>query len=91
MRIESGKNHAIVVLLVRGDLAASSRLFSFENLLDNFHSSGIKLSLMTALWANIVLRLFPNPVVVNGRLVLVGDGLKVGKEGKKNAAFDPGL
>ncbi|MEJ2443084.1 MAG: hypothetical protein P8Y42_06430 [Exilibacterium sp.] len=44
----------------------------YQNLLDNFHSPGINLSLMTALWAKIVLRLFPNPVVVNGRLVLVG-------------------
>ncbi len=58
----------------------------YQNLLDNFHSPGINLSLMTALWAKIVLRLFPNPVVVNGRLVLVGDGLKVGKEGKKMPA-----
>ncbi len=58
----------------------------YQNILDNFHSPGIKLSLMTALWAKIVLRLFPNPVVVNGRLVLVGDGLKVGKEGKKMPA-----
>jgi DDE superfamily endonuclease len=30
-----------------------------------------------------VLRLFPDPLRVNGRLVLVGDGIKVAKSGKK--------
>jgi hypothetical protein len=30
-----------------------------------------------------VLRLFPSPLRVNGRLVLVGDGIKVPKRGKK--------
>ncbi len=58
----------------------------YQNLLGNFHSSGIKLSLMTTLWAKIVLRFFFNPVVVNGRLFLVGDSLKVGKGGKKMPA-----
>jgi hypothetical protein len=30
-----------------------------------------------------LLRLFPGPVRVNGRLVLVGDGIKIGMRGKK--------
>jgi hypothetical protein len=30
-----------------------------------------------------VLRLFPDPPRVNGRRVLVGDGIKVAKSGKK--------
>src|SRR4030088_2127219 len=55
-------------------------------LLDHFHSSGIKLDRLSALWAQAVLQLFPSPVQVNGRLVLVGDGIKVAKRGKKMPA-----
>jgi hypothetical protein len=55
----------------------------YRNLLGAFHSTAIKLDKMTALWVTTVLRLFPNKVKVNGRLVLVGDGIKVGKRGKK--------
>ena len=58
----------------------------YDNLLDNFHSSGIQLDCLSALWAQIVLRLFPHLVRVNGRLVLVGDGIKVAKQGKKMPA-----
>ena len=39
-----------------------------------------------ALWAQVVLRLFPQPLRVNGRLVLVGDGIKAPKRGKKMPA-----
>jgi hypothetical protein len=52
-------------------------------LLDSFHSNAIKLDQMSALWFQIVRKLFPEPVRFNGRLVLVGDGIKVSKEGKK--------
>ena len=55
----------------------------YTKLLDHFHSSGIKLDRLTALWTQAVLALFPSPVRVNGRLVLVGDGIKVPKRGKK--------
>jgi hypothetical protein len=41
---------------------------------------------MSALWAQVVLRLFPDPLRVNGRLILVGDGIKVPKCGKKMPA-----
>lgn len=58
----------------------------YDNLLDNFHSSGIKLDSMTALWAQLVLKLFPGILRVNGRLVLVGDGIKVAKQGRKMPA-----
>ena len=58
----------------------------YDNLLDNFHSSGIQLDRLSALWAQVVLRLFPHLVRVNGRLVLVGDGIKVAKQGKKMPA-----
>jgi len=58
----------------------------YRHLLDNFHSKGIKLDKMTALWTQTVVRLFARKVEVNGRLVLVGDGIKIGKRGKKMPA-----
>jgi hypothetical protein len=58
----------------------------YDRLLDHFHSAGVKLDEITALWAQVVLRLFSNPLRVNGRVVLVGDGIKVAKRGKKMPA-----
>ena len=55
----------------------------YDNLLDNFHSPGISLDGLAATWTRVVLRVFPDLVRVNGRLVLVGDGIKVAKEGRK--------
>src|SRR6202051_4124981 len=55
----------------------------YNLLLDHLHSSGIKLNRLSALWVQAVLRLFPSPMYVNGRLVLVGDGIKIPKRGKK--------
>src|SRR5271154_190898 len=58
----------------------------YTKLLDHFHSSGVKLDRLSALWAQAVLQLFPGLVSVNGRLVLVGDGIKAPKRGKKMPA-----
>jgi len=58
----------------------------YDKLLDHFHGTGVHLDKMTALWTQVVLRLFPQPLRVNGRLVLVGDGIKVPKCGKKMPA-----
>src|SRR6516162_3391010 len=58
----------------------------YTKLLDHFHSSGIELDRLSALWARAVLGLFPSPVRINGRLVLVGDGIKAPKRGKKMPA-----
>ncbi len=58
----------------------------YHHLLDNFHSKGIKLDPMTALWTQAVVPLFPHKVEVKGRFVLVGDGTKIGKRGKKMPA-----
>jgi hypothetical protein len=57
----------------------------YTKLLDHFHSSGIELDRLSALWTRAVLGLFPSPVRINGRLVLVGDGIKAPKRGKKIA------
>jgi hypothetical protein len=58
----------------------------YHHLLRNHHSQAIKLDKMSALWTQTVLRLFPRKIEVNGRLVLVGDGIKIGKHGKKMPA-----
>ncbi len=55
----------------------------YDNLLDSLHSTGVKLDTLSATWTKVVLRVFPGLVRVNGRLVLVGDGIKVGKQGRK--------
>jgi hypothetical protein len=43
----------------------------------------INLDTLCSIWAQVVLRLFASPVRVNNRLVLVGDGIKIAKRGKK--------
>jgi len=58
----------------------------YDRLLDSFHSSAIKLDVMTRLWAQVVLRHFPGVLRVGGRLVLVGDGIKIPKCGRKMPA-----
>src|ERR1700751_3937005 len=58
----------------------------YHRLLAHFHSTGVKLDRLAALWAQVVLRLFPTPLRVNGRLILVGDGIKCPKRGKKMPA-----
>jgi len=55
----------------------------YDNLLDNFHSEGIKLKQLTILWAKLILKRFPGILRINGRLVIVGDGIKIPKSGKK--------
>lgn len=55
----------------------------YDNLLDTFHSSAIKLGKLTRLWVQAVLQLFTSCLLVNKRLVLVGDGIKIPKRGKK--------
>src|SRR6202011_4463511 len=66
--------------------ALNLRTNFYNLLLDHCHSTAVKLDRLSALWAQAVLRLFPSPVSVNGRLVLVGDGIKIPKRGKKMPA-----
>ena len=40
----------------------------YHRLLENFHSPGVRLNQMSALWAQVVLRLFRNPLRVNGQI-----------------------
>jgi len=55
----------------------------YGKLIKNMHSSAVRLDELNALWTRVVLKLFPSPIRVNGRRVLVGDGIKAPKRGKK--------
>ena len=57
----------------------------YKSLLHCFHSQAIKLNKLRELWYSLVLKHF-TPLRINGRLVLVGDGIKVAKEGQKMPA-----
>src|SRR5450755_2437743 len=72
--------HLGVTSIVR---ALKLRPKCYDALLDNMHSSAVRLDELSAPWTRAVLRLFPNPLRVNGRRVLVGDGIKAPKRGKK--------
>jgi hypothetical protein len=58
----------------------------YNKLLDHFHSRAVKLDRLTTLWTQVVLRLFPQPLRINGRCVVVGDGIKAPKCGRKMPA-----
>ncbi len=72
-----------VTSIVRG-LALKPLLY--DRLLDHFHSTAVKTDALVALWTRVVLKVFPAAVRVNGRLVLVGDGIKAAKRGRKMPA-----
>jgi hypothetical protein len=57
----------------------------YRRLLYLCHSPGLAVERLQACWARLVLRLFL-PERIGGRLVLIGDGLKVAKEGRKMPA-----
>ena len=58
----------------------------YSSLLRNVHSNAVQLDELASLWAKTVMRLFPSHLQVNARRVLVGDGIKVAKRGKKMPA-----
>jgi hypothetical protein len=55
----------------------------YDRLLDFFHSSALDLDKLTGAWCALVFRLNSGILRVNGRPVLVGDGIKVAKAGRK--------
>jgi len=55
----------------------------YDRLLDFFHSPALDLDKLTRAWRALVFRLDPGILRVNGRSVLVGDGIKVAKAGRK--------
>jgi len=60
--------------------------FCYDRILDFFHGTGLGLDKLSLIWTRTVLKIFPDVPRVNGRLLLVGDGIKIPKEGKKMPA-----
>ena len=58
----------------------------YDRLLDFFHSPALDLDKLTRAWCALVFRAHPGILRVNGRPVLVGDGIKVAKAGRKMPA-----
>ena len=82
-------------MTVRGDLmgvtslvrALGLRKCCYERMLGLFHSSALDVNVLTRLWVALILKLLrPGIVKINGRMVLVGDGIKVAKSGRKMPA-----
>ena len=55
----------------------------YDRLLDFFHSASLDLDKLTCAWCTLLFRLDPGILRVNGRPILVGDGIKVAKAGRK--------
>jgi hypothetical protein len=82
-------------MTVRTDLAGVSSLVRshglrprcYHRLLYFFHSPALDLPKLIRTWTALVVRLFArNRVCVSGRVVLLADGLKAPKEGKRMPA-----
>jgi hypothetical protein len=58
----------------------------YDRLLDFFHSSALNLGKLTCVWCDLVFRVHPGVLRASDRPVLVGDGLKVAKAGRKMPA-----
>lgn len=84
----------VVVLMgftIKSDFLGVTSLARAVNLLPNyytcllnfFHSAAVDLEMLKILWAKMIFKYFDGMVRINGRCVILGDGIKVGKEGKK--------
>jgi hypothetical protein len=58
----------------------------YGNLLDFFHSSAVDPDRLTRKWVEIVFKRLPGIERVNGKAVLLGDGIKIPKRGRKMPA-----
>jgi len=55
----------------------------YDRLLDFLHSPALDLGKLTDVWRDLVFRVHPGILRVHGKPVLVGDGIKVAKAGRK--------
>lgn len=55
----------------------------YTRMLEFFVSPAIDLDILLALWIKVVFEKFSSAVIINGRHVIIADGIKIGKEGKK--------
>jgi hypothetical protein len=74
--------HAGITSVVR---ALALRPAGYHRLLHLFHCQAIDLERLTDLWTHLVLTLF-TPLLADGHLVCLADGIKIAKEGKKMPA-----
>ena len=83
---------ALAATCVRSDLLGVTSLvralglkeLCYDRLLDCLHSRALNLEALTRLWASLVLSVLkPFLYTVRGRIVLVSDGIKVAKTGRK--------
>lgn len=63
--------------------AMGLKQFCYDRILDFFHGTGLGLDRLSRIWTQTVLNIFSDVPRVNGRLLLVGDGIKIPKEGRK--------
>ena len=78
-------------MTVRGDLMGVTSIVRalglvpacYDRLLDFFHSAALDLDKLTHLWCSLVFKANPNILRVDGKPVLVGDGVKVPRSGRK--------
>ena len=81
---------ALLGLSIRSDLLGVTSFIragfihekKYRRLLHFFHSPALNLEKLTTLWVQFVLRVF-HPVTFGDYILLIADGLKVPKEGKK--------
>jgi len=59
---------------------------SYDRILDFFHSKSLDVERLTRLWVSLILTLLPGVLRSNGKLLIIGDGIKVPKAGKKMPA-----
>lgn len=82
---------ALAGMTVRGDLMGVTSIVRalgllpacYDRLLDFFHSPALNLDKLTRLWCRLVFKVNPGILRVDGKPVLVGDGIKVPKSGRK--------
>ncbi|HOX40292.1 MAG TPA: transposase [Candidatus Brocadiia bacterium] len=58
----------------------------YDRVLDFFHSAALDADRLARIWTHLLIREHPNLARCRGRVVLVGDGLKVAKAGRKMPA-----
>ncbi len=56
---------------------------SYDRMLDFLHSSALDVPSLTRIWTGLVLSAHPGLLRFNERVVIVGDGIKVAKSGRK--------
>src|SRR4030042_4330198 len=86
----------LVGLTIRPDLRGVTSIIRalglkevfYDRLLDFFHSKAVLVDTLAALWGRLILTPVPASLVpkVNGRPVLIGDGIKLAKTGRKMPA-----